>query len=404
MVLEEEILKCQICKDYFEEPFECLNCHYNFCKNCIEEFKELNNKNEINIKCPLCKIEPFIYQNNTQIKIFLDQTEFMCSKCKTKLKGIKNYKEHKNNCVNIYKCIICDKDFNKNDFIEHLFNNDIHKNIIKFSFDKINQNKIWRTKYQGQIKQFKIENESEINYKKFSEKEEKKIDNIIEKWKEDYKKRKLLKNNNQKEKETYEEIEGYLDSKIIYEFQNYLNIKSEDNFDKIFKKYFYGNERFENFQKSKDFLDVCEFDNKQSSAIISFDNFIIPDKCRFLDKYNLYYCFRNNNLNCECCENHICQPGNCICKECMQTNLSFHGLKQYYLINKAGRACKYSYGYFYCHCRTEKRSKNENGNIFIAMEWCVPNSLPCLACQEVTKLMDKYIDHKLLIKLKNKKG
>ena len=159
---------CNICKDYFEEPVECLTCHNNFCKNCIEELKESCNKNNNKFTCPYCKKEPFIYQINTELKNLLDQAVYGCSKCKIKLKGIKNYKEHKNNCENIYKCIICDKDFNKNDFIEHLFNNDIHKNIIKFSFDKINQNKIWRTKYQGQIKQFKIENESEINYKNFS--------------------------------------------------------------------------------------------------------------------------------------------------------------------------------------------------------------------------------------------
>ena len=403
MKINEEMIICQICSDYFEEPVECLTCHNNFCKTCIEELKESCIKNNHKFNCPLCRIEPFIYQSNTQFKYILDLMEYECSKCKTRLKGIKNYKEHKKNCKQIFKCLICGTDFNENNFIEHLFNNDIHKNIIKYSFDKINQNKKWNEKFYGQMKQIQIGNESEINYKKFSEEEEKKIDNTIEKWKKDYEKKNSLKNNNQKEKETYEEIEGYLDSKIIYEFQNYLNIKSEENFDKIFTKYFYGKDRFENFQNTKEFQDVCVIDNKKN-YIISFKDFIVPDKCIFLDKYNLYYCFRNNNLNCECCENHICQPGNCICKECMQTNLSFHGLKQYYLINKAGRACKYSYGYFYCHCRTEKRSKNENGNIFIAMEWCHYNSLPCLACQEVTKLMDKYIDHKLLIKLKNKKG
>ena len=365
---------------------------YNFCKNCIEELKEINDKNKIPFICPYDKSAPFLYQKNTQLEFILEQIDYVCSICKTKIKGIKNYKEHKNKCENLYKCKICGLNFNEKEFIKHINNNE-HKKIIIFSFDKSNQNKKWNEKFQHEMMQFQRENETENNYLNFLKVEQENENKIIN-WKKDYENKQKNNQNN--------EIEGYLDSKIIYEFQNYLNIKSEKNFDKIFTNYFYGNERFENFQNTKEFQDVCVIDNKKN-YIISFKDFIVPDKCIFLDKYNLYYCFRNNNLNCNCCKNHICQPGNCMCKECMQTNLSYHGLKKYYLINKAGRACKFSYSNYYCHCRTERRTKNDNGNIFVAMEWCHYPSFPCLACEEATKLMDKYIDQELINKLKGKK-
>ncbi len=387
------IFKCQICNDYFEEPIECLKCHNNFCKNCIEELKDINDKNENPFICPYDKSAPFLYQKNIQLEFILEQMDYVCSICKTKIKGIKNYKEHKNKCENLYKCKICGLNFNEKEFIDHLNNNE-HNKIKIFSFEKSNQNKKWNEKFQKEMMQLQKDNEIEINYLNFLKKE-KETEKIIINWKNDYE-NKLRNNQNV-------EIEGYLDSKIIYEFQNYLNIKSEENFDKIFKNYFYSNERFENFQNSKEFLEVCEFENKKSSEIISFKDYIVPEKCRFLEKYNLYYCFRDNNLNCYCCKNHICQPGNCMCKECMQTNLSYHGLKKHYLINKAGRACKYSYLSFHCHCRYKRRTRNGNNVNFIPMEWCHYPNFPCLACQEITILMDKYLDKKIIKKMKNKK-
>ncbi len=391
--VSEDLFKCQICDDYFNEPVECLKCHNNFCKKCVEELKEINEKNDIPFICPYDKSAPFLYQKNTQLDFILEQMDYVCSICKTKIKGIKNYKEHKKKHENLYKCKICGLNFNEKEFIDHI-NNDEHKKIIIFSFDKSNQNKKWNEKFQHDIIQFQRENEIENNYSNFLKVEQENENKIIN-WKKDYENKRNNYQNN--------EIEGYLDSKIIYEFQNYLNIKSEKNFDKIFTNYFYGNERFENFQNSEEFLEVCEFENKPSSAIISFKDYIVPKKCRFLEKYNLYYCFRDNNLNCNCCKNHICQPGNCMCKECMQTNLSFHGLKKYYLINKAGRACKYSNLSFHCHCRYERRTKNDNDVNFISMEWCHYPNFPCLACEEITILMDKYLDEEIIRKIKIKK-
>ena len=131
--------------------------------------KESCGKNGTTFNCPLCRTNSFKYQKNIQLNFILDQIEYVCSKCNTRTKGIKNYKEHKKNCENIYKCLICELTFNETSFIEHL-NNEAHKKIIIFSFDKSNQNKKWEEKFRGQLNQFHMEKEAKNNYINFLQK------------------------------------------------------------------------------------------------------------------------------------------------------------------------------------------------------------------------------------------
>ena len=46
----------------------------------------------------------------------------------------------------------------------------------------------------------------------------------------------------------------------------------------------------------------------------------------------LYFCYKKTNLNCKCCIEHICKPGSCLCKRCMNLNKEYHELKMYYLM------------------------------------------------------------------------
>ena len=39
------IIECKICKKIYNEPYECSICHENFCKECIDSYKEKNNNN-----------------------------------------------------------------------------------------------------------------------------------------------------------------------------------------------------------------------------------------------------------------------------------------------------------------------------------------------------------------------
>ena len=140
---------CQICSNYFDEPVECLNCHNNFCQNCIDEIKEVTSI------CPYCRAS-IKYQKNTQLQLILDQIEVVCSICNERIKGIKNYKKHGK--YKSFKCLICELTFNEKEFLEHINDNE-HMKIIIFKFDKKNQNK--------QIqKEIKIENTFNNKYKK----------------------------------------------------------------------------------------------------------------------------------------------------------------------------------------------------------------------------------------------
>ena len=84
----------------------------------------------------------------------------------------------------MYKCKICGLNFNEKEFIDHI-NNDEHKKIIIFSFDKSNQNKKWNEKFQNEMMQFQRENEIENNYLNFL-KVEQENEKIIINWKKDY--------------------------------------------------------------------------------------------------------------------------------------------------------------------------------------------------------------------------
>ena len=388
MKIGEDTITCPICSEIYEDPVECINCHNNFCKKCVDKLKETSIRHNTSFDCPLCK-EELKYQKNIQFEMFFNQMHFICSKCKTTIIGYNNYKQH---VCKKYKCNICDLIFvNEEKFFEHIEDNKKHIKIINFYFNKNNENREkWKTLFHTEINDLKKEKEYELNYENFLKEDKKKN---IKKEEE----KKLLENNDETQ------IVAYNDSKEIHEFQNFLNIKNEENFDKIFKIYYYGNERFEKFQKSQIFLDACEI-KKQKSSSKQSNSFKIPEKCKFSEKYNLYYCYKNSNLNCNCCKNHICQPGNCICKECMQTNLSYHGLKKYYLINKAGRACKYSYNSFHCHCKIKTKTQNDNGNVFIGINWCHYPSYPCEACDQVTKLMEIYLEPEIVQKLKELKN
>ena len=388
MKIGEDTITCPICTLIFDDPVECINCHNNFCRKCVEKIKETSIKHNKNFECPLCK-KGFKYQKNNQFELIFNQMHLICSKCQTTIIGYNNYKKH---VCQKYSCKICELILNNEEKLLEHFEEKKHNKIITFYFDKNNENnKKWEDLFQKEIMELKNEKENLINYKNFLY-EDKKRD-----IKKDEEKNKILENNNINN-ET--QILAYKDAKEIHEFQNFLNIKSEQNFDKIFKIYLCGNERFENFQKSQIFLDACE---KEKPKEINKSKLVnIPAKCKFSEKYNLYYCYKNSNLNCNCCQNHICQPGNCLCKDCMKVNISYHGLKKYYLINKAGRACKYSYNYFHCHCKIETRTQNENGNIFIGLNWCHFPAYPCEACQQVTKLMDIYLDPEIVTKLRER--
>ena len=75
-----KLLKCPICKQFFNEPIECLICHNNFCKECLDNFnsKNTNNNKDCYYNCKDAKFILNRFLNNIipELKNFeLNQSE-----------------------------------------------------------------------------------------------------------------------------------------------------------------------------------------------------------------------------------------------------------------------------------------------------------------------------------------
>jgi len=127
-------------------------------------------------------------------------------------------------------------------------------------------------------------------------------------------------------------------------------------------------------------------------------DFILVDKNGYNVKYDLYFCGKENGINCQCCVNKTCSPNGEICPECMKKNIKLHELKGYYLINKKGRACKYGHGYFHCFSKIEDIKQDKGGNYFKYEKTCGID-YTCEACKYITKIMNHYLSTHTIKKL-----
>jgi hypothetical protein len=155
---------------------------------------------------------------------------------------------------------------------------------------------------------------------------------------------------------------------------------SENDYGKIKR------EKFENNLPHKD-------EDKESNNSI-----VIVDKNKYDKNYDLFFCGKDNGINCKCCVSHICGPEGELCKECMKNNLKFHSLKQYYLINKKGRACKYTHGSFHCYSKFQGIKIDKGGNYFKEEKIC-NDKFTCEACKNITELMLHYLPSNVIKKL-----
>ena len=114
--------------------------------------------------------------------------------------------------------------------------------------------------------------------------------------------------------------------------------------------------------------------------------------------YDLYFCGKNNGINCKCCTSRICSPEGEICPDCMRNNIKYHNLKKYYLINKKGRACKYSHGSFHCYSKFNIIKQDKSGNYFKEDKKCCNNNI-CEDCKNITELMNYYLPTHIIKKL-----
>lgn len=124
----------------------------------------------------------------------------------------------------------------------------------------------------------------------------------------------------------------------------------------------------------------------------------IIDKFSFNKNYNLFFCGKDNGIKCKCCINHTCSPEGELCQNCMKKNIKYHNLKHHYLINKKGKACKYSNGSFHCFTKTEAIRQDKGGNYFREYKICF-KEYTCEACKNITDLMHYYLPQSIIKKL-----
>jgi len=148
------------------------------------------------------------------------------------------------------------------------------------------------------------------------------------------------------------------------------------------------NEPVESETKINRYVNYLEKEKKEGNYNIIEDN-----KCEDLynNEYDLVFCDKYNQVN-----GKKCRPGNELCPNCMKINQAYHGLKKHYLINCAGRACTYSKGTIHCNCKFEKEMKHETGRLFSYDYTCTDKNNVCLACQNMNKVMGKYLDKKFI--------
>jgi len=355
-MLNEEIFTCMICSNIFIKPVYCKSCKNSFCLECYKDLIDFNNKQNKDAFCPLCKKQPLEVEPNDEMERLIRQMIVMCKKCNLSFNSFEEYAKHNNFCKKL-TCKICNLQFNNIIlFIEHLENKELHLNIVSYSFDS-NDNDNWGLIYANDIaKMNKIHNN--LNLKKFKNEE----------------------------------------------YVNFLDIKEESKFDTVFNEYKQKKMPFKQFSKTDFFKSNCEkvgkdFINKENKEIKNLEN--IPPKSKYYKKYDLFYCFEKTNIDCNCCPEHICKPGSCMCKDCMIINLKYHNLKSYFSINKEKRACKYTNKSFRCHNKYLKITEKANGNKMINESFCHGDFPPCPACEETTKIMEYYIKPELIMKLKS---
>ena len=332
---------CPICKDLIENPVSCPFCGNSFCFDCVKLQKK--KKDECPI-CGKCRKDGFELNTNEGLNQILNSIVKICDFCHKKIK-INEEDKHKKNCK-IYKCNYCEGNFyDEKSFYNHFFKDEIHKDILVFSFDK----------------------------KKMNEKMPKSLEENIEKIKDIRKKtehlekilNEAIKNEDKKKGKIYE------DSKEIHPYLNLVQInkKQQDNLFNV-------NDEYSQLKN-----------NIEPPPGVTLNQFM-----------DLFYCGCQTNFPCEY---NICFPGSFLCPSCLRLNQRYHGLKRHYLINYAGRVSRCIKGKFQCNCEYVKISQSQ-GNTFYNRNNCNNNSL-CDACYDLNnrEILLQYLPEGYLYKVLN---
>ena len=319
-----ENFECSICLEKFDNPIECTNCHNNFCRKHIKDFRNT---------CPICKSCPFSFRENIWLSRTIANIDYS------------------------YKCSLCTYEGDKNSFWSHLIEN--HKNeIIQQYNSNDNSNK----------KKKNINNEKNSN--------------------------KIFEDNQQntqpdKNNQTPEQI-------------NIFNNNSNKDDNNIYNKNNVGNKYPDFNQLNKNDIIRKSSNNEIKPPFTHRQNYPIDNKrispVKELtnrppsERNSIQYCgHRNESIKCNCCPDHICKRGNCLCVRCMRININNFKFREGELINRAGRIAKPFKGSYYCECLYEEIITNVIGLQFKKQSQCRYPLESCKDCKVLNKFKNVYL-------------
>lgn len=316
------------------ENFECSICLEKFddpieCVKCHNNFCRKHVKGFKNT-CPICKINPFNFRENIWLSRTLSNIDYS------------------------YKCSLCTYEGDKNSFWSHLIEN--HKNeIIQHynSNNNSNKNKSKHTKEEN--------NKNNIlpdNQRNFQPERNNQTPEIFNESKEDNN----IFNNNNNVQNKYPDFNQFN--------QSNSNKKSTNN----------------NTKPPYTHRQIYPNDNQRVNPVKEFTN--RPPT----DRNNIQYCGnRNESIKCNCCPDHICKRGNCLCVRCMNFNINNLNLKKDELINRAGRIARPFKGSYYCECQYEDIITNVVGLQFKKQSQCRYPLESCKDCKVLNKFKNIYL-------------
>ena len=107
------------------------------------------------------------------------------------------------------------------------------------------------------------------------------------------------------------------------------------------------------------------------------------------------YCGKINQIiKCNCCPDHLCKKGNCMCVFCMKENFNKFKLnKANQLLNKVGKIAVLYKGSFYCNSEYETTIRNVIGKTFVKKSKCKFPAKPCENCKYLDKYQKIYLQY-----------
>ena len=358
--MDGQILCCKFCANILDEPIECKYCNTNYCKKHIKKFK----------KCPLCQ-KSFESQQNlgvikllgeyhkarNNLRIRMDNNIYQCNLCqiyKGKAESLCYHlaEEHKKELIEIFGTIegntIKESKFENNNNFRESINE--KGNEIKYNNQRNENNNNFRESINENGNEINYNNQRNENNNNFRE-------SINEKGNE-------INYNNQRN-ENKEPFNQNLNNK---EKENELN---------------QNNNKLHNIQSHNQFNQAITERNNNGNKQKPFSKSLVD---------SIFYCKKNNQLsNCEC-PSHICCKGNCLCVKCMKYNVQKKKLKNYELINKAGRIAKIENGIYHCGIKFKIEIRDEIGRKMKINKICSGNIL-CPECEILNKNKKDYVNY-----------